>query len=578
MAPKKDLQQTELIKKNVFGIGQKVLNGRYEIEDFIRDKDGTIQAYKARNTTLKSSFTLKFQQTKESNEDFNTIAEGLMHFKGDENVANTIAKWVHEDKDSKDKISFVVQEYLVGESFDDYFNGKDSIESKQIKLIEVGVALARLYDLMGRCDLLFKIDVSNILICDDRVKITNFKIADPEKNGAHYLLEVINGVIDSIYIRDSHQLLEAEKEIKDKIKKRKNEVLNYDEEQGFDDKELEDLCKSLQGLVDELNELRQKRGVGDFGVYITNIYETLNEHEIKDIKLNDFIEKSNAFKNKLSTPSRLRKEFVRIFEESISNLLQDDSLNNIWPLSEERNFYATLLLKSNITNSEGQEQFIRTYFGRYENFTMCSWSDWEKDRKFFGKSDNILIGKSCAGFPIVWYNKDDRSKIEKEHKIIVECFAETNRIKYVLTHDVMQAKQEEGLIRDRYQKGGWNLTTKEGKHEDLSAEVQVLITIPIYKPFSNVHGNKDAKSILGVAHFELIQSNLPLNNLKEIAEKISALVQSYRINANVLRQMTEEISQFTQHNAPPIVKNIMGDASVDLVTSAMDLLSYPTAS
>jgi hypothetical protein len=486
----------------IFYINEELLGGRY----IIREQLGAL-TYKAKNTTLNTSFILRFKGTNESNESFDSLAQMLMDFRRDNNVTHTIMKWTYDDK-SNESISFTVQEYLeTAKSFDSYLVQENSIQLKRIKLIEVAIILSSIYEKI--CDSNFIICTSNILIHNGHVKIARFKQLGSEKSRSiYYLLNLVSNILDSLKI-NTYSLIP-----------RDFEVTNDDlQEQNF----IPEFEKCIQGFHHKIKNTE----------FTNTIFQDLR-NALQKVKIKEE-EVINNF-------SPLVKGTVQFFELFIDNLVNDKDLNEIWPPTENRIFYATLLFKSVIH----EDQFVRVYFGRYEKDIQHSSSNWEKDNELFAK-EKLLISNSCAGFPIVYYNEQDRKELNRDKGIRFKLYHHNDFefIKYVIVKDVKKAKTEPGIIRSRYQKAGWNLTTKDGLSDgEVSDNVDSMITIPIYKPNSTII-DKDA--ILAVVHIEIIQVLDP-NDLDKISEQLALLIQSKFTDVIIsLFHRTSESSKYVKY-------------------------------
>ncbi len=498
------------LPQKVLHKNEELLGGRYRIEERL----GNL-TYKAVNTTLDTFFTLRFKDINESDENFDASVKMLMNFKDHNNIAYAIMKWTDEDEDGN-KLLFIVQEYLEGvDTFNDYLLGKNGIRLKHIKLIEVTIVLATLYERMRQSGSVMEIDKSNILIHSKGVKITYFgqPIAEYSKN----LLDLISNALKSLQISDGNNLSRREKE---SIKQDLFYVTEFENEmEDIDDSEyLSILKEKLKKITSKVDKLQENNSFHEFEKCIEDFYRRLENIGSTNIELQDLINELNrvkAIEEESMKNLSIIKGVVKSFEQFIDNLVKNDDLNQVWQPTEERIFYATLLFRSIID----EDEFVRIYFGKYKKNLLYSYSDWEKDGEFLTK-EKLLVSNSCAGFPIIWHETIGRIELEKEKRIKFDLnVSDSESIKYVLARDVKKARSENGIISQKYQKAGWNLTTKDGKNDgEVSDDVDCTITIPVYKPYSI--GNK---FILAVAHFELIQV-LEEEELVKIAESLSSLV------------------------------------------------------
>lgn len=548
---------------NDLKIGDPLLNGRYVIEDLIRDENGSICAYKAKNTTLNGSFILKFGR-KEERDNFDKISDFLMKFKGDENVANTIARW-----SDGEQVKFVVQEYLTGEKLEDYFSRNNSVYSKIAELIDLGIVLSRLYTLMHRNKTLFEINKSHVLICDGKIKITDFGITEPNKNGFHYLLDLITTIFHKMYAINSLEgtdFMKTKEDLTSKMEIVGKKISLFLQSEQKDLNSFSDMAKTFDGISKELKILEQYPQ--HFNNYLQDMTTRNISGEINDkniiLEFNNFIEKLNKFKKEMHpTVVDLREKWVEILEKNIDNLNKNNDLNQVWPI-EERIFYVTILLRSRLDVDSDNESFIRTHFGMYKGGTQYASSNWNKDYNLINAAP-ILINDSCAGLPIVWYDKQQKEKIDQDQEWIeVSVEEEIKFIRYILTHNVVEAKEKSELIKEKYKKGGWTLTTKNGEPEVLSDDVSSLITVPMYKS-SLSDKAKNSMSIYGVAHFELIDSSINLKKLKEIAQTISGIVENYKIDTDEIQQFIENTSVVIKENPNPNAFESLAIASIDLI-------------
>jgi hypothetical protein len=526
--------------QKVFHKNDELLGGRYIIEEQL----GCL-TYKAKNTTLDTYFILRFKDVNESDEEFNTSTQILMNFKGHDSVAHGIMKW-NDINDSGEKLSFVVQKYLEGAiSLDTYFRQEGSVRSRRIKLIEVAIVLSGLYEIMHEHSWIFEIQKSNIFIQDEQIKINGFKKPSFEQpNTIHYILNLVNDILPDLQVNEFSNFPSAGRaKISDDLE---TEISN-------ELKELVDInfVENLSGFREKLRTTTLKidkfidhNSSSEFEDYIQDFFSEFKKDRSSN---SDFQELRNRLKQIKITeeklirkaPDKLIKESVKSFEEFIDDLVKEEGLIQAWPI-EDRVFYATLLFKS----VADEDQFTKIYFGKYKKAILYSFSNWDKDYDFLAR-EQLLISNSCAGFPIIWYDKNSRKELEGETRIEFQLNKNEQNIEfieYVIAKDVKGAiKSRTGIIANRYQKAGWRLITKDGSRDgEVSDDIDYMITIPIYQ--TNSIGT-EKESIIAVVHFELIQ-NLTLSKAKEIAKCLSLLVYNKFTSVASLFNLICELAQY----------------------------------
>jgi hypothetical protein len=518
--------------QKVFYKNDELLGGRYIIEEQL----GCL-TYKARNTTLGKYFILRFQHINENDDDFEISAQMLMKFKGHDNIANGIMKW-RDKNENGEELSFVVQEYLEGAiSLDAYLNQSKKLRSKRIKLVEVAIALSTIYEVLYNYNSMLAVEKPNILIHNEKIKITWFKRqVTQEYSSIHKLLDLISHALNDLKINTETKLFSREKV---EINKDLKELGSINTIQ-----DLPNLKNRLKVIVGKIDKLIDQNSFISFENYIEEFYDCLENkgYSHPDFKnLIDGLEKIKKQEERPmdNVPDELITVSIKSFEDFIDSLIQNQELNKVWPLTEERVFYATLLFKSVIK----EDQFTKIYFGKYKKDVQYAFSNWDKDRDALAQKE-LLISNSCAGFPIVWYEEKHRREMEEEKSIKFKFNNENGLkfIEYVTVENVKNAiKSKTSIIANRYQKAGWNLTTKTGEDDgEVSDNISWMITIPIYKPSSI---NMEKESIIAVVHFELIQ-NLTSEELVEIAQCLLSTVHSKLTDIISLFDIIIQISEY----------------------------------
>jgi hypothetical protein len=594
---------SKISQTNFLNVGDSLLKGRYIVEDV----DTNSYRCTAKNTTLNSSFTLIFKQPDEDLDDFNRLSQLLIGLTPHQTIVNAIMVWTDDEK----KLSFRVQD-LPGNgcTFDEYFdNVKNAVsnEEKYIKLMNVGIAIANslndIYEYEYKYDfdenyqfkLTFEIDKSNILISDENEEIciinfayyrnSSYEYYSLQKEGMKYLLGLMSDAINILGLKNEGEILNVDRveEIESKTENIKNELSRLLDSLPMNGGRsnsvvLQELKDKFSASIDKIQATNSEVDLRNFPSYIEYLSAQIDNNNLSSFT--DFSQKLQEFKEKVigheenktdminedqkkaeeleikakEVEIEVAENMAKQIGDPINNLVNHEDWNDIWPLTEDRILYATLLFRSPIKITPKEEQFVRLYYGKYKGNKQHSFSTWAKDSEYLNKTQ-ILVGNSCAGFAIVlnsprnWYSKNEIRELYREiinKKRIAIIYQEGDKspdaIRYVIVNRIKEARNEinSNIIKDKYQEGGWNIIDDNGLREEIGSNVEASITIPIYSQESSRQGKKNMDSICAVAHFELVQafhSPEDVKKVNEIASKLAEFVQDHEI----FRSMTESI-------------------------------------
>jgi ABC-type arginine transport system ATPase subunit len=490
----------------------------YEIEKFIADN--SVHTVRAKHLSSGKIFVLQFQESLEKRDEFSEIVDVMIKLPHHPGIASVIARgeYLIPEFDNK-PIPYTVNEFVHGKRATKYFfkDDKPKTVEKLIQCMKIGISLLEVVTFLdseasGR--LSFNVDKSNVLLTNDgQIKIAELKLLSSKERKCNYIkihLEKIQPMIQNICSglspdreffngKSFVNISEFEKEletIKDKLKNELQQEHVSIARSSLEEPIQKDLYRKISGIPTKVK--------GDINKIVHELAQT-----------------------KIERVTDGREIMLTSVKQSITNLVNHPRLLNILQSNEKR-WYATVLIRypeSAERNLSGQLAPI--FMAEYRGDSMTAQSDWISDYKTLNP---VIVDKSCAGLPIVWYEKNVRDTLREEHNILIHLNPDSsNCIRYCIIKkikDVVFDNFDEASMVYQLYKGdrqiGWNLTSLLGTKVEMSRKIQTEIVIPIYDPVNRKIGSPE--QIIAVANFEW-EEEFPIEKAQYLAEELAKFIQ-----------------------------------------------------